>query len=115
MAEILEKKFAFSDAWMFASLSLMGNSGNLDLCQLIAAGDGLNHAILTEKEIKLGLRQCQVWGLITINNRHYQLTKPAKILAQKAILGRGGAFSVINNFERLLNSRLTKLQVSSDI
>ncbi len=115
MSKIEASQFTFSDAWVFASLIRLGNSGQLDLSDLIAIGDGLNHAILMAKEIKQGLIKCQKWGLVKIDNRRYTLTNRARTICQELSKTRGGLFSVIDNTLAKLNSKTTALEPTAKI
>jgi hypothetical protein len=115
MAESVERSFTDGDAWFFASLCRIGNSGKLDLAKLIAIGDMLNHAIFTYEEIMQGLGKAQTWGLVRIVNRRYRLTKLAKAIHEQVKNARGGMFSIISSTQRILNSKRTKLQLVSEV
>jgi hypothetical protein len=115
MAESIERSFTFSEAWIFASLCRIGNSGKLDLAKLIAIGDMLNHAIFTYEEIKQGVRKAQAWGLAKVVNRQYRLTKTARVIHEQVENARGGMFSIVGNTQRILNSKRTKLQQVGEI
>ncbi|MCW7491012.1 hypothetical protein [Leptospira meyeri] len=71
--------FNFSDAWVFESLIYSTkDETTLDFSNLIAAGDWLNHAILTIDEIKDGLIKLQRNGIIKLDNNILKYTELGK-------------------------------------
>jgi hypothetical protein len=104
-----ESFFTWSDAWVFASLrGAINDPGKFSLASLITTGDLLNHAIMTEDEIKQGLRRLYMRGLVEIDEENIKVTELAKILYAKVEKKRAGLFSVIDNCQKVLNSPRTK-------
>ncbi|HEX8081399.1 MAG TPA: hypothetical protein VF557_14405, partial [Jatrophihabitans sp.] len=54
----------FADAWVFTAVAISGDSG-CDLTDLVAAADGINHAILTADEVSQGVGRLEASGLMT--------------------------------------------------
>ena len=105
-----EKFFTWPDAWVFASLSgATSEAGQFSFSSLIATGDMLNHAIMTNEEIKQGLTKLYICGLVEIDEENINITKLAEIVYAKAKKRRGGLFSVVDNCLSVLNSPRTEL------
>jgi hypothetical protein len=102
--------FTWSDAWVFASLQgAFNETGQFSYSSLITAGDILNHAIMTNEEIKDGLIRLYTRGLLEIDRENIKVTKLAKKLYVEIEKKQGGLFSVVDNCLEVLNSPRAKL------
>ncbi|MCW7491017.1 hypothetical protein [Leptospira meyeri] len=108
--------FNFSDAWVFESLIFSTKDDTiLDFSQLIAAGDSLNHAILTLEEIKDALIKLQRKGFIQFSNNIIKYTESGKSIIKKNREIKGGLFSRIDISQKVLNSNITEQTSENNI
>jgi hypothetical protein len=80
-----------SDAWIFASLGGTGLSDGFSLQLVIAAADGINHAILTEEEFIHGVPRlvaAELAGADPVADRYWH-TDAGHALYQRTMKGRG--------------------------
>ncbi|MBL8078324.1 MAG: hypothetical protein JNM55_10220 [Anaerolineales bacterium] len=104
-----EKYFAWSDAWVFASLRGATNENSFNFVSFLATADMLNHAILRLDEVKQGFAKLYIRGLIEIEKENIKKTELAETLYIKVDKKRGGLFSLVDNCLSVLNSPRTKL------
>lgn len=105
-----EKYFVWSDAWVFASLAgTVGQSGAVEFDRLIACGDLLNHAILSDKEIRDALLKLHRRGLVEVKGKKVLVLALTEVLHTKIRGMRGGLFSIPDNALKVLNSPRTDL------
>ena len=87
-ARVEEAHWARSDAWVLAAIvGAAGGDGPCSLGEVVAAGDGINHAVLTGAEIEQGVRRLLGAGLISTQARRFDLTASGRALATRR---RGG-------------------------
>ena len=60
-------QFTWSDAWLLFSIVLAAGDGAATLTNTIAAGDWVNHAIFTTRELQGGLARLLAGGFISEN------------------------------------------------
>ena len=80
-----------SDAWIFASLGGVGRRDGFSLQLVIAAADGINHAILTEEEFVRGVPRlvaAELAGADPAADRYWH-TDAGHSLYQRTMKGRG--------------------------
>ena len=80
-----------SDAWIFASLGGTGRQDGFSLQLVIAAADGINHAIITEEEFTLGVPRlvaAELAGADPVADRYWH-TDAGHALYQRTMKGRG--------------------------
>ena len=104
-----EKYFTRTDAWIFASLRRAIDETGFSFGAFLVASDMLNHAILTQEEIKQGFAKLHRRGLIEIEKANIRKTDLADSLYAKIDKKRGGLFSIIGNCFDVLNSPRIKL------
>ncbi len=104
-----EKFFNQADAWVFASLRDATDEKDFSFVSFLATADLLNHAIMTQEEIKQGFAKLYMRGLIKIDKENIKKTDLAETLYEKISKKRGGLFSVVGNCFYVLNSPRTKL------
>ena len=83
--------WTLSDAWVFASLGGVGRRDGFSLQLVIAAADGINHAILTEKEFVRGVHRlvaAELAGADPAADRYWR-TDAGHSLYQRTMRGRG--------------------------
>jgi lipid-binding SYLF domain-containing protein len=87
----------FSDAWVLCAVALGGTSSRADV---VAAGDALNHAILTDGELDRAFRRLAAAGLVTVGgDGRVSLTDAGRALAARR---RGGQFAQVDSLYALL-------------
>jgi hypothetical protein len=105
-----DKYFSWNDSWVItAMLWQIEEESEIDLGALIGAGDMLNHAIFIEEELKSGFYKAQKKGLISIANNKIRLLNKGKEIKNKVHNMRGGLFTIVDNMDKKLNSKRTKL------
>ena len=92
-----EKFFTQTDAWVFASLRGAINGKGFSFVSFLATADMLNHAIMTQQEIKQGFTKLHMRGLIEVEKESIRKTDLAETLYSKVDKKHGGLFSVIGN------------------
>ncbi|MBC8353676.1 MAG: hypothetical protein H8E66_16885 [Planctomycetes bacterium] len=99
-----KSKFETSVAWVYASLGTQTDSPDgTDLCSLIAAGDMMNHAILTLGEIVSACETLSLHGLVDFKNGRICLTPHGRTVSEDGFRRRGGLFSTIDKMRKALN------------
>jgi hypothetical protein len=83
--------WTISDAWIFASLGGTGRHDGFSLQLVVAAADGINHAILSEEEFVRGIPRRVAAGLAGADPDadRYWHTDPGHELYQRTMKGRG--------------------------
>ena len=104
-----EKFFTRTDAWVFSSLRSAINGKGFSFVSFLATADMLNHAIMTQQDIKQGFTKLHMRGLIEVEKERIRKTDLAETLYSKIDKKHGGLFSVIENCFDVLNSPRTKL------
>jgi len=100
-----ENYYTFSDAWVFMALFQYSSEEKIiDLTNIIAQGDMLNHAIFTLEELSLGFRKLQIKGLIKIEENKISLTEEAVGIREEVMGSMEGFFSMGDLTLKLLNS-----------
>ena len=105
------KYFESSDAWVFVALFNYNDEIKpLDLKEIIARGDWVNHSIFTSEELCQGFEKLISKGLIELNSKGLLLTKEGCAVKEKITNGKGGIFSMVENTLRRINSPKLKLR-----
>ncbi len=85
------------DAWMFLAIAISPrDAGPVGLSNLVAAADGVNHAIPTEDELRGGINRLLHAGLVYEHDSAFDLTEAGEAMFAKVRSG-----SVRAEFERL--------------
>lgn len=101
--------FTWNDAWVFTALYKSHESNDqLNLLKLIGAGDMLNHAIFTEKEIISAFEKIQTKGIIILKGYQIIFTEVAMSLIDSCEKMAGGLFSRVDVTLKKLNSNRNK-------
>ncbi len=104
------KYFSWHDCWVITGiLWTIRDEAEVDLSAIIAAGDMLNHAIYTEKELKDGFYKAQKKGILSIHDNKIKIKDKGKEIRGAVQKMRGGLFSIVDNMQKKLNSNRTKL------
>lgn len=105
-----EQYFTWADCWVITGiLWSIPTEAEIDLSTLIGTGDMLNHAIYTDSELKSGFFKAQKRGLISVKENKISISKSGQEIRTKVQNMRGGLFSIVNNMQKKLNSKRTKL------
>jgi hypothetical protein len=104
--------FLWSDAWVFAALLRSTRDGKqIDLPLLIGAGDLLNHSIFSVDEIANALQKLQKRGIIAVSRKRITYSNEAYSIDQRASKMKGGLFSLVDSFLKIMNSMASGLPV----
>jgi hypothetical protein len=84
-------RWAFSDAWVFAAVGDGPTSVGASLTEVIATGDAINHAILTEAEFTRAVPRLLAAGLIGADHAadRYWYTPAGSAFFRRHMKGRG--------------------------
>ena len=91
----------FADAWVLTAIAVHGEAG-CDLTGLLAAGDAINHAILTDAEVSQGIGRLEASGLVAVQDGHFSLTPDGQDLASRR---KGGMIGQVRSVEALLKRK----------
>lgn len=89
-------RWTLSDAWVFSSIEGTGSDDGYTLSQIIAKGDGINHAILAEAEFTQAVSRLVAAGLIGADadaDRYWHTESGRALYRQR--MKRRGAFGWI--------------------
>ena len=90
--------FEFSDGWVFTSLFMYDSKfKKVNLTNIIANGDALNHSIFEIKELQSAFVKLVNVGLIEIENNSLRLTEKGCVIKEKVTNDKGGFFQRIDN------------------
>jgi len=103
--------FEFSDAWVFMALFQYASEWKkIELSNIIAQGDMLNHAIFTLEELNNGFRKLQIKGLIKIKGDQIILSDEG-LKIKKSVMDSGvGFFSMVDNALKKINTKKLRLE-----
>ena len=90
-------QWQLSDAWVFAAIEGTGVEDGYTLTQVVAKGDGINHAILTEEEFCRAVPRLAAAGLIGAElgaDRYWHTEKGSELYAR--CMRRRGLFGWID-------------------
>lgn len=109
--EINSEYFEFSDAWLLTSLFMYDeNLKQINLTNIIAYGDALNHSIFTLEELHTGFNKLYVVDLIEIKNDSIKLTQTGLEIKEKVFNDSAGLFERIDNtLKRIRKIARTKI------
>lgn len=81
-----KQRWRWSDGWILATLFVADEP--IDRKRLIALADGINHAILTENEIRGAMSRLSKVGFAMQQGDHFTISDPGKVI--RIALFRGG-------------------------
>ena len=81
--KIENHKLNWADIWVLRAIGISANSGEIDLVEIIAIADGINHAILTPEEFNNAVYRLKEHSLIKQNRKNLDLTNKATALLKK--------------------------------
>jgi hypothetical protein len=85
------------DAWMFLAIAISPRDANpVSLSDVVAAADGVNHALTTEDELRSGINRLLHAGLVSEHESAFDLTDAGEAMFAKVRSG-----SLRTEFERL--------------
>jgi hypothetical protein len=94
--------FRWSDAWLLHAVAVADRGDGADLADVIAAGDGINHALFTDGELHNGLRRLLDAALLERREQRLVLAGPAVDAWQRCRERSNAAAGA--EFRRLLNA-----------
>jgi hypothetical protein len=111
-----ENYFTWDDAWAFTSLYYSHkDNDSINLPKIISIGEALNHAILTNIELKTAFIKLQRKGIIEIQNGLIKFTHIGKSIIESSEKVKGGLFSRVDISFKKLNSSSVKLPIIEEI
>lgn len=102
MKKLTTSLFNFDDAWLLAALADAPLAVTLD--QWLLRMDVLNHALPSFVQLRQSVQSLHQHGLIVNSDRGWHRTDHGQNVAEKAMLRRGGLFSICSNMLLALNS-----------
>jgi len=103
--------FEFSDAWVFMALFQYDSKWKkIDLTNIIAQGDMLNHAIFTLEELYNGFQKLQIKGLIKVKGDQIILLDVALGIKKSVMDSKVGLFSMVDNTLKRINSQKIRVE-----
>lgn len=107
--------FKFSDAWVFTSLFMYDSKfKKIELVNIIAYGDALNHSIFEIKELQFAFEKLLKVNLIEINNNSLKLTDLGCEVKEKVTNDIGGFFERVDKVLKRINV-IEKVNDASDL
>jgi len=90
--------FNYNDAWFFLTIAIFSNDKYkpIDWGDILAIGDGLNHAVFTPNEITNALKKLLATGLIDINGNRIRLTNLGMKLKNKCATSIKKCHKILN-------------------
>lgn len=87
----MDGRWQLSDAWVFAAIEGSGVENGYTLTQVIAKGDGINHAVVSEEEFCRAVPRLVAAGLIgaDLAADRYWRTDEGNALYKRCMKGRG--------------------------
>jgi len=85
--------WTFTDGWILMSVFAAHGQDGAPLKQLIAAADGMNHAIPTTTELSTALTRLASCGILSEHTGRFRIAGEYLPLIATALKGRGGLFS----------------------
>ena len=79
----LATDFVWSDTWVLLAIIYNQKRGSATLQDIIAAADGINHAIPTLEELESALNRLLAAGCITEQDGKYDVTEPVLMVYAK--------------------------------
>jgi hypothetical protein len=93
-------------SWIFLAIAMASKEESIDLKGICMIADGINHAVPTERELKLSISWLITNGLIEKAMKKYKLTKSGMIIYNSASLKTNIVFEILKNIEMLIEKRL---------
>jgi hypothetical protein len=88
-------------SWIFYAIALASQRVPVDYSGIESVADGINHAVPTQKEMRVSLSWMASKDLVQKDGKRYQLTEAGKKLAEEA--SAGTAMKVWKNIEIRFN------------
>ena len=95
--------FEWSDAWVLTSLFMYSTDfKNLNLVNILANGDALNHAVFEFNELQSGFSKLVLTKLINVTENQIKLTKLGGEVKTKSEKLKGGLFEKVDNTLKII-------------
>jgi hypothetical protein len=102
VSKTTETAFAWSDAWVLASVAVGGGLTGCRLKDIIAAGDLINRALINAGELRNALGKLIEAGHVERNCDSFVISGEARTAVERLLKARMGSFSVMQFFEEFL-------------
>ena len=97
-------KFTWSDAWLLFAVALAATSGKVTLKDVIACGDGIQHAIFTPAELRRGFAKLMARGHITHHGENFDVSPEVREILALAGQRRIAMRTLQKQFETFLSA-----------
>lgn len=106
--------YRWSDAWLLEAIVIASQRRPASICEIIAAGDALNHAIFSPEEFESGLARLSQGGWIEENEEGFIIT--AKFSCSESFLQKFGKyFRVLKpRYDKIIKKLLRVLPPKAD-
>ena len=95
--------FAWSDAWVMASVAVGGGLKGCELKDVVAAGELLNRALLSPMELRGALAKLRAKGYVERIGNHYVIAGEARYAVEQILRQHAPTFNVMQFFEEFLD------------
>ena len=97
-------KFTWSDAWLLFAVALAATSGKVTLKDVIACGDGIQHAIFTPAELRRGFAKLIARGHITHHGENFDVSPEVREILALTGQRRIAMLTLQKQFETFLSA-----------
>lgn len=109
----LEDGWTFEDGWILMAVFLGSADRSSELAEILAAADGINHALPTRRELCDSLTRLVQAGVILEQEDRFEIHPDHVESIEKAYQGRGGLFTSADKGRRWLER--ADLEVRADL
>lgn len=99
----MPNRYLWTDIWLLQAIVLGDRGSGASLRDIVATGDGLNHAIFNDEELESGLARLAAGGLIEERAGRFHPTAAARAYYEKAQTG-GNVYEVRDALGETLNA-----------
>jgi hypothetical protein len=93
----------WSDAWLLLSIIHASKAGEANLKNIIAAGDGIEHAIFNPEELQSGFARLTTGGYIREDEKIFYPTEKTMKSYLKTMTPRRSIYKQLEDTQKLLN------------
>ena len=107
-------QFTWSDAWVLAAVAIAGDREGATIKEIIAAGDAVNGALFSAKELRRGMAKLTRAGYVRFDGQLFCTAGPAADFASKILKRRSSAFCVMQALEAFIGADAYSLDGQDD-
>jgi hypothetical protein len=106
--------FTWSDAWVLAAIAVAGDTEGATVKEIIAAGDSINGALLSAKELRCGLAKLTRAAYVRSDGELFAIAGAAREIAAKILKRKCTLFCMMLAFEGFLDAEPYSLDPQSE-